>query len=367
MLAILWAGLGPALAEDPQPLKGVALVIGQSAYRQLPKLENPAHDATAVSGLLTSLGFEVTAIADRNAKRLRRDLENFASDAEGANVAVVYYSGHGIEAGGEDWLVPVDADPAHLEALENSLVPLSGLIDELRASVPLTILFLDACRSNPFPKGTSSGWRMARRCRWPRRGSLPRAASSLPLRPSRRIWAGDCVRRRARPGGARWAARRQQPLYRRASQAPGSHGWSGVRHRHADGDREVYLKTEARQRPWVNESLAQLVYLGKREALPAGEPGAILNERRRLLLSIAKLPDLDRLQVEQAAQTAGVPMDALYGLLRALGTETPSDPETLGRVLKAQAERVKALLAQQESLASSDPEIARLTDLRATR
>ena len=364
MLAIFCAGPLPAQGQDAQPLKGVALVIGQSAYAKLPKLENPAHDATAVSSLLTSLGFEVTTIADRNAKRLRRDLENLASDAEGANIAVVYYSGHGIEAGGEDWLVPVDADPAHLDAPEKSLVPLSGLIDELRASVPLTILFLDACRNNPFPLGTVLRMTDGREVPVapaglaPTRGVIP-ATSASPA------GLGLVIAFAAEPGQT-------------ALDGPpgGNSPYTAALLKHLgamDGaelgtvmrmvTEEVYLKTQARQRPWVNESLTQLVYLGKREALPAGEPGRILSERRQLLLSIAALPDLDRIQVEQAAQTAGVPMDALYGLLRALGTGTPSDPEALGRLLNAQAERVKALLAQQASLVSSDPEIARLTDL----
>ena len=94
-------------------LKGVALVIGQSHYASLPALDNPAADARAIERLFDDLGFAVTVVTDRDARRLRRDIDNFVADAEaaGADVAVVYYSGHGIEAGGENWLVPVDADP----------------------------------------------------------------------------------------------------------------------------------------------------------------------------------------------------------------------------------------------------------------
>ncbi len=139
--------------ETTRPLKGVALVIGQSKYAHLTPLANPGNDAQAVAKLFSDLGFNVTTTFDRDAKKLRRDLENFAEDAEGSDVAVVYYSGHGIEAGGENWLVPVDADVAALDDAAAALVPLSTLMDELKANVPLTMLFLDACRTNPFPPG----------------------------------------------------------------------------------------------------------------------------------------------------------------------------------------------------------------------
>ena len=139
-------------AED-KALRGVALVIGQSEYTGLPALANPVNDARAIEGLLEDLGFEVTGVTDRDARKLRRDLERFVEDAEGADAAIIYYSGHGIEAGGENWLVPVDADPKSLENVAKNLVPLSSVLDDLRTTVPLTIFLIDACRSNPFPPG----------------------------------------------------------------------------------------------------------------------------------------------------------------------------------------------------------------------
>src|SRR6185295_734541 len=75
-------------------------------------------------------------------------------DAEGADVAIIYYSGHGIEAGGENYLVPVDADVSSLDDAGEKLVPLSKILDELKKTVPVTIVLLDACRNDPFPPGT---------------------------------------------------------------------------------------------------------------------------------------------------------------------------------------------------------------------
>ena len=153
LLALIFVAAYPASADTAKPLKGVALIIGQSKYEHLAALANPANDAREMEKTLRELGFEPTVLTDLNTKKLKRDLENFAADAEGADVVVVYYSGHGIEAGGENWLVPVDADLSALDDADKKLVPLSPLLDTLKATVPVTLLFLDACRSNPFPAG----------------------------------------------------------------------------------------------------------------------------------------------------------------------------------------------------------------------
>ena len=97
--------------------------------------------------------------------------QRFLEDAEGADVALLYYAGHGIEAGGENFLVPVDADLSALDAARDRLVPLAAFVDRLRATVPVAIVMLDACRDNPFPGARWSGSRPAqRRLRSPRRG-----------------------------------------------------------------------------------------------------------------------------------------------------------------------------------------------------
>ncbi|ESX77875.1 MULTISPECIES: caspase family protein [unclassified Mesorhizobium] len=152
--ALLLCALVPARGEEPKALKGVALVIGQSDYEHVGKLPNPENDARAIEEMFDRLGFETDVATNRDARKLRRDLEGFVDDAEGADVAIIYYSGHGIEAGGENFLVPVDADIAALEDAGEKLVPLSSIVAELKAKVPVTIVLLDACRNDPFPPGT---------------------------------------------------------------------------------------------------------------------------------------------------------------------------------------------------------------------
>jgi len=128
---------------------------------------------------------------------------------------------------------------------------------------------------------------------------------------------------------------------------------------------EVYLKTSGRQVPWINENLRRLLYFGKPPEAARGEEGELLAERRQLLLTIADLPDpeLRRRQAEQVAADGGVPLDAVYGMLRAMGANTPENPAELEKVLRAEAERFARVLAEREVIESPDPEIIRLTGL----
>jgi uncharacterized caspase-like protein len=142
----------PAGAQEV--LRGVALVIGQSDYEGLAPLVNPQNDARAIDDMLLDLGFEVTRLLDADTGELTAALDDFAGEAAEADVALVYYSGHGIEAGGENYLIPIDADISTPERAGEKLVPLSALLEKLRVSVPVTIFLLDACRTNSFPPGT---------------------------------------------------------------------------------------------------------------------------------------------------------------------------------------------------------------------
>ncbi|MCP9231335.1 caspase family protein [Mesorhizobium sp. LMG 17147] len=151
--AMLCLVVTSAHAAEPASLKGVALIVGQSKYQHIAALPNPANDACDIAKMLTDLGFDARSVTDRDAAKLKRDLERFAEDAEDADVALIYYSGHGIEAGGENYLMPVDADVSSLKDADQALVPISAVMDELKTTVPVTIMLLDACRTNPFPGG----------------------------------------------------------------------------------------------------------------------------------------------------------------------------------------------------------------------
>jgi hypothetical protein len=148
--ASLLLGAGSAFAENR-----VALVIGQSAYRSVPALPNPANDAKAVTQMLTDSGFEVSTASDLSQSELRQQVSEFAGKvaAKGADtVALVFYAGHGLQIDGENYLVPVDIDPKREADIPIQAVRLNDILNTL-TSVPskMRILMLDACRNNPFP------------------------------------------------------------------------------------------------------------------------------------------------------------------------------------------------------------------------
>ena len=133
----------------------VALVIGQSNYRSVVALPNPANDAKAMSQLLSDAGFEVLSAADLSQNEMRERVSDFAAKvaAKGPDtVALVFYAGHGLQIDGENFLIPVDIDPKREADIPLQAVRLNDILNTL-TSVPsrMRILLLDACRNNPFP------------------------------------------------------------------------------------------------------------------------------------------------------------------------------------------------------------------------
>jgi uncharacterized caspase-like protein len=367
-LVLIPGALVGARAQESKSLNGVALIIGQSDYRHIGALPNPASDARDMSKLLTDLGFDARTVTDRDAAKLRRDLERFEEDAEGADVALIYYSGHGIEAGGENWLVPVDADLASLDDAGQRLVPISTLIDRLKAAVPVTIVLLDACRTNPFPPGA-----MVKAA--PDAEPAAIGATGLALVRGMKVFGGG---KQPEPANDNlgivigFAAEPGEPALDGEAGKNSPYASALLRHLTALKGvefgqvmrmvtEEVYLATGTRQRPWTNESLRRLLYFGLAPEEPAGPDGKINGERRQLLLTMADLPSAERVQVEQVALREGVKLDALYGVLRAMGTEViPNDPGQLEKLLESQAGRLREMAQQREALRTDDPEIVQL-------
>ena len=149
--ATILLGASPSLAESR-----LALVIGQSAYKSVPALPNPANDAKAMTQLLSASGFKVLSASDLSQNELRAKVSEFAGEvaANGADtVALVFYAGHGLQIDGENFLVPVDVDVKREADIPIQAVRLNDILNTLN-SVPskMRILLLDACRNNPFPE-----------------------------------------------------------------------------------------------------------------------------------------------------------------------------------------------------------------------
>jgi tetratricopeptide (TPR) repeat protein len=140
----------PATAKPGVPLRRVALVIGNSAYRSVSPLPNPKNDAAAVTEVLTHLGFETITKYDLAAEAMRRTLSEFEDKAAGSDWALVYFAGHGMEADGRNWLIPVDANLARFSDVPDETVALDRVLERVRPAKQLRIVILDACRNNPF-------------------------------------------------------------------------------------------------------------------------------------------------------------------------------------------------------------------------
>jgi uncharacterized caspase-like protein len=145
-LAGLLLGGGAASAD-----KRVALVIGNSNYTHAPALDNPVNDATAVSVMLEGAGFQVVETrTNLDLAGMGRVIRDFAVMTHDADVAVVFYAGHGIEVDGTNYLIPTDARLATDIDVEYEAMPLDRVLRVLEPARSLRLVILDACRDNPF-------------------------------------------------------------------------------------------------------------------------------------------------------------------------------------------------------------------------
>ena len=122
----------------------LALVIGDSNYSSLPKLVNPANDARAIADLLRKMGFTTKLVLDASELDLRREVRKFANDTAKADIAFVFYAGHGAQVSGENYVLPVDIAIPQTEAdIEFTGLKVDDLVNSIRAKTK--IVFLDAC------------------------------------------------------------------------------------------------------------------------------------------------------------------------------------------------------------------------------
>src|SRR5215216_1899081 len=139
---------GPAFAE-----KRVALVLGNSAYKNVAPLTNPVNDSARIAATLKEAGFDVVdSRHDLPAAETRRVLRDFADRSRDADIAVVYYAGHGIEVDGGNYLIPVDAKLERDTDVYDEALSLDRVLLAIEPAKKLRLVILDACRDNPFSK-----------------------------------------------------------------------------------------------------------------------------------------------------------------------------------------------------------------------
>jgi uncharacterized caspase-like protein len=145
-LVALLVGIDLAHAE-----KRVALVIGNSAYKNLPKLENPVGDAHAMAALLRSVGFDVVEGIDLRRDTMSAKFLDFSRRAQGAGIAVFYYAGQGIAVEGVNYVLPVDADIKSVADIKlGAAINIDDALDQTMSEAKVKLVFIDAARTNPY-------------------------------------------------------------------------------------------------------------------------------------------------------------------------------------------------------------------------
>jgi TPR repeat protein len=128
----------------------VALVVGMAQYRTVVPLKNTLNDARGISAALAGIGFNVTTVLDAGGDELRTALDEFAFRSETADLALIYFAGHGVEVQGENFLIPVDADVQSNRDIQRQAVSLRELLSTVDRARRMRIVILDSCRDNPF-------------------------------------------------------------------------------------------------------------------------------------------------------------------------------------------------------------------------
>ena len=233
--------------------KRIALVIGNGGYLSAP-LANPVNDAEAVAKALSDTGFAVNRVIDADRQGMRRAIRDFAEQVKAAGrnaAAVFYFAGHGVQAEGRNYLIPIAADLQSAADLEYEAIDAQWALDvlgETRAGV--SIVILDACRNNPFRSVARSGARGLAQMDAPRGSIL--AYSTAPG-----AVAADGDGRNSPYSGALAAAIRTPGL--------------SVEEMFKQVRRQVLVETEQRQIPWESSSLVGDFYFG---GVAAPGPGA---------------------------------------------------------------------------------------------
>ncbi len=154
LFVLLLSGHGSARAAAR-----LALVIGNAHYLSVPALSNPTNDAEDLSTALRSLGFEVIERSDATRAAMADAVREFSEKLEGVDTALFFYAGHGVQVSGENYLVPVDAKINGPSDVRFGTINLNDIMGEMEGKGHAAVIFLDACRDNPFAEAVAKSGR----------------------------------------------------------------------------------------------------------------------------------------------------------------------------------------------------------------
>jgi uncharacterized caspase-like protein len=239
----------------------VALVIGNSAYKHAPALANPKNDAEGVAASLKRLGFEVLAGTDLEKPAMERLLRDFAQRIEKADVALVFYAGHGLQVNGRNYFVPIDSKLERESDLDFEAVPLELVQRVMEQGTRTNIIVLDACRDNPLARNLA-------RSMGTRSAGIGRGLGQT------QAGVGMLIVYATQPGNVALDGDTKNSPFTAALlkhiEAPGLE----VRLVVSRVRQAVIEATKGRQVPWDSSSLVGEVYLAAKPATPGTTPPA---------------------------------------------------------------------------------------------
>ena len=248
----------PAPVATPPVARRVALVIGNGAYTHVRPLPNPSNDARSIAKSLRDIGFAVSEGIDLNRAAMQATIREFLREAATAQVAVVYYAGHGVQVEGRNYLVPVDVQLKAGSRISDAMLEMDTIMAGLDDQVRTNILIMDACRNNPMAQQTVS----AGANRGIEAGSGLAAPTSLGAGST--LGAGTLIAYATAPGQVALDGEgANSPFSAALSRHIGTPGFE-VQQMLTRVRAEVVAATKAKQVPWSNSSLLGEVYLAEK-------------------------------------------------------------------------------------------------------
>jgi hypothetical protein len=312
-----------AVLQTPQASAStrVALVIGNAAYSEAPALANPVNDANDMAAALTKAGFKVVLGLDLDKRSFDRTIRDFSRMVADADAALLFYAGHGLQVGGRNYLVPIDAKLESERDLDFETVPLEFLLRqmELDREGRTNIVFLDACRDNPLSRNLA-------RSMGTRSASIGQGLAQV------QTGIGTFISYSTQPGNVALDGQgRNSPFTSALVKALAEPGRS-LTATMIEVRKEVLATTKGRQVPWDHSSLTGEFYLHN-VALPGlGQRPDVDPKARDLQSKVEELEKELKRRTDPQVAVARVRVEQLRERIRQIDEANRADQQKLFEV-----------------------------------